>query len=138
MRGLMPNQVRLGVTLLRVVVASVFVIHGITRLMNGGVAGFGGFIGSWGFPAGVALAWAITVVEVLGGLSLAAGYGVRVLAAWFAIVIATGIVMVHASNGWFVVGAGRNGVEYSVLIIASLVAVALADSAGYRLVSRSS
>ena len=133
MRDLMSNQVRLGVTLLRVAVASVFVIHGITRLMNGGVGGFGGFIGSWGLPAGVALAWAITVVEVLGGLSLAAGYGVRVLAAWFAIVIGTGIVMVHASDGWFVVGAGRNGAEYSVLIIASLVAVALTDPVALRL-----
>jgi len=128
----MCNQVRLGVTLLRVVVASVFVIHGITRLMNGTVGGFGGFIGSWGFPAGVALAWTITVVEVLGGLSLAAGYGVRVLAAWFALVIAAGIVMVHASSGWFVVGAGRNGAEYSVLILASLVAAALTDSSGWR------
>ena len=72
MRDRMPNQVRLGVTLLRVAVASVFVIHGTTRLMNAGVGGFGGFIGSWGLPAGVALAWAITVIEVLGGLSLAA------------------------------------------------------------------
>ena len=133
MRDLMSNQVRLGVTLLRVAVASVFVIHGITRLMNRGVGDFGGFIGSWGLPAGVALAWAITVVEVLGGMSLAAGYGVRVLAAWFAIVIGTGIVMVHASDGWFVVGAGRNGAEYSVLIIASLVAVALTDPVALRL-----
>ena len=132
MRDLMSNQVRLGVTLLRVAVASVFVIHGITRLMNGGVGGFGEFIGSWGLPAGVALAWTITVVEVLGGVSLAAGYGVRALAAWFALVIATGIVMVHAPNGWFVVGAGRNGVEYSVLIIASLLAVALTERAGLR------
>jgi putative oxidoreductase len=133
MRDLMSNQVRLGVTLLRVAVASVFVIHGTTRLMNAGVGGFGGFIGSWGLPGGVALAWAITVIEVLGGLSLAAGYGVRVLAAWFAIVIGAGIVMVHASDGWFVVGAGRNGAEYSALIIASLVAVALTDPVALRL-----
>ena len=94
----MSNQVPLGATLLRVAVASVFVIHGVTRLMNAGVGGFGEFIGSWGLPAGVALAWAITVVEVLGGMSLAAGFGVRVLAAWFAIVIGTGIVMVHAAT----------------------------------------
>ena len=40
--------------------------------------------------------------------------------------------MVHAPNGWFVVGAGRNGAEYSVLIIASLVAVALTDPVALR------
>lgn len=132
MRDLMTRQVQIGVTVLRVAVASVFVIHGITRTMLGGVGQFGGFIESWGFPAGVAIAWAITVTEILGGLSLAAGYGVRILAAWFVVQIAAGIVMVHAPNGWFVVGAGRNGVEYSVLIIASLLAVALTETAGLR------
>ena len=123
----MAFQVRAGVTILRVVVASVFVIHGITRTVLGTVGGFGGFIESWGFPAGVAVAWAITITEMLGGASLAVGYGVRPLAGWFIIQIAVGIAMVHAANGWFVVGAGRNGVEYSVLIIASLLSVALTD-----------
>ena len=125
------HRVVVGATLIRIAVASVFVIHAITRLLNGTVGGFGGFIGSWGFPAGAVVAWAITVTEVLGGVSLAVGYGVRTLAAWFIVQIATGIVMVHAANGWFVVGAGRNGVEYSVLIIASLLAVALTDAISY-------
>lgn len=127
----MSHQVRVGATLLRLAVASVFVIHGVTRVMNGTVGGFGGFIESWGFPAGAVVAWAITVIEVLGGVSLAVGYGVRTLAAWFILQISTGIVMVHAANGWFVVGAGRNGVEYSVLIIASLLAVGLTDPISY-------
>lgn len=65
----MTRQVQLGVTLLRVAVASVFVIHGITRTMLGGVGEFGGFIESWGFPAGVAIAWAVTVTKILGGMS---------------------------------------------------------------------
>jgi putative oxidoreductase len=129
----MNPQVRFGVTLLRVAVASVFVIHGITRTANRTVGGFGGFLDGWGFPAGAAVAWAITVTEIVGGLLLAAGVGVRGLAAWFAIQIAAGIVMVHASNGWFVVGAGTGGAEYSVLIIASLVAVALTDPVALRL-----
>ena len=37
-----------------------------------------------------------------------------------------------APNGWFVVGAGRNGMEYSVLIVACLAAVFLADRAALR------
>jgi putative oxidoreductase len=36
-----------------------------------------------------------------------------------------GIILVHAKEGWFVVGAGRNGVEYSVLLIAVFVALAI-------------
>jgi putative oxidoreductase len=124
----MDHRARVGIVVLRVAVASVFVIHGIARTLNGTVGGFGGFLGSWGVPAGATVAWAITVVEVAGGAALAAGYAVRWLSAWFILQIAMGIVMVHASSGWFVVGAGRNGVEYSVLIVACLFATAMLDS----------
>ncbi len=102
-------------------------------MMNGTVGGFGGFLETWGFPAGAVLAWVVTVVEIIGGVSLAAGFGVSALSAWFVIQIAAGIVMVHARNGWFVVGAGTGGVEYSVLIIAALVGVALTDPVAHRL-----
>ena len=40
-----------------------------------------------------------------------------------------GIVLVHAPSGWFVVGGGRNGMEYSVLLIAVLLAQAWAAPA---------
>lgn len=127
------SQVRWGATLLRVAVASVFVVHGLTRVSLGGVAPFGGFLGGSGLPAGVAIAWTLTIVEIVGGLALACGIAVRPLCAWFGAQIAVGIAMVHASAGWFVVGAGRNGAEYSVLILAGLAATALTDAAALRL-----
>jgi putative oxidoreductase len=123
----MNHRARVGIVVLRVAAASVFVIHGLARIANGTVSGFGSFLGSWGFPLGVAAAWAITIIEIAGGLALALGLGVRWLAAWFILQIAAGIVMVHAPSGWFVVGAGRNGVEYSVLIVACLFATAMLD-----------
>jgi putative oxidoreductase len=110
----MDHRARAGVVVLRVAVASVFVIHGLARVANGTVAG-------------VVVAWAITMVEIAGGLALALGRSVRWLAAWFILQIAAGIVMVHAPSGWFVVGAGRNGAEYSVLIVACLFATAMLD-----------
>lgn len=128
----MDHRLRVGVVVLRVAVASVFVIHGLARAWLGIVPPFGGFLASWGFPAGLAVAWAITVVEIAGGAALAVGYAVPWLAAWFILQIAAGIVMVHAASGWFVVGAGRNGVEYSVLIVACLVATALLDDRSRR------
>jgi len=36
-----------------------------------------------------------------------------------------GIWLVHMKHGWFVVGHGFNGMEYSVTIICALVAVVL-------------
>lgn len=106
---------------LRVVVAILLFIHGSYRLMSGGVAGFGGFLSGAGLPLGPAIAWAITIGEIVGTVALAAGVLVRPLALWFAAELTMGIFLVHAREGWFVVGGGRNGVEYSVLLIAVLL-----------------
>src|SRR5262245_61205675 len=129
--GPVSGQARLGVTLLRVAVSSVFIIHGLTRTLNGTVGNFGEFLGQWGIPAGTLVAWLLTAAEMVGGLALTLGLGSRLLAAWFGVQILMGIVMVHGREGWFVVGAGRNGAEYSALIIACLVAVALTEPLGY-------
>ena len=43
----------------------------------------------------------------------------------FSLVYLTGIALVHAKAGWFVVGLGRNGAEYSVLLIVCLLCVGL-------------
>jgi putative oxidoreductase len=126
------DQTRWGVTILRAAVASVFVVHGLTRTIRGTVGGFGEYLSGSGFPAGTAIAWTLTLVEIAGGLALCLGLAVRPLTLWFGIQIATGIAMIHGRAGWFVVGAGRNGAEYSVLIIACLVAVALTDRASYK------
>ena len=55
-----------------------------------------------------------------------ASEGVTPIALVFSAIYACGIWLVHASAGWFVVGLGRNGAEYSVLIIACLLAHAWA------------
>ena len=41
----------------------------------------------------------------------------------YALIYLAGIILVHAAEGWFVVGLGRNGMEYSVLLIGCLVLV---------------
>ena len=109
---------------LRIVVSILLVIHGVTRVSLGIVDDFGAFLVGAGIPLGVPTAWAVTIVEVLGGALLALGRFIRWLALFFAVELIVGIVLVHAPEGWFVVGAGRNGMEYSVLLIVVLAAVA--------------
>jgi len=104
-------------TVLRIVIALYMVAHGVTRAAVGTVDDFGGFLSSKGFPAGVALAWGITCWEILGGLTLASGHFVRLIAAGFALEHAFGIVMVHLPRGWFTVGHQAGGAEYSVLLL---------------------
>lgn len=110
--------------LVRIAAAAMLVIHGVSRIRAGGVSPFGEFLSQSRLPFGPALAWAITGVEIAGGLALAAGRLVRPLCVWFVIQLLAGIALVHGREGWFVVGLGRNGVEYSVLLILCLVAVA--------------
>lgn len=118
------HHTTLALNALRVVVALLLILHGGARLVLGIVDDFGGFLNQVGFPFGVALAWAITLIEIAGGALLALGRWTRPLALFFAAELVMGIVLVHAREGWFVVGAGRNGMEYSVLLIAVLLAVA--------------
>jgi len=35
--------------------------------------------------------------------------------------------MIHFSEGWFVVGGGRNGMEFNFLLIAALVTIMFPD-----------
>lgn len=106
---------------LRVVVAVMMFIHGGYRVVDGSVPGFGSFLSGQGIPYGLVVAWAISAVEVIGAPLLAAGRFTRPIAAWFAVQLAAGIYLVHGNEGWFVVGGGRNGMEFSVLLIAALL-----------------
>jgi putative oxidoreductase len=110
---------------LRVTVAILLGVHGVVRPLEGGVTGFGGFLSSRGFPYGVALAWAITLFEIVGSVCLTLGFWTRVVASGHILILLGGIALVHAPEGWFVVGRGRNGVEYSVLLITCLACVIL-------------
>ncbi len=118
----------LAIVIIRIFLAATMLVHGIARINAGGVAPFGEFLTISGFPVGLYLAWAITIFEIGGGIVLAAGYFVPVLASVFAVQLIIGIVLVHAKEGWFVVGLGRNGMEYSVLLIVLFVSIAYAHS----------
>ena len=116
-----------ALAVVRVAIGLTMLIHGVSRLVHGGVAPFGGFLDSRGFPFGVGIAWAITLIEILASPLLIAGRFVRPIGFYFAFQLAMGIALVHFPEGWFVVGAGRNGMEFSALLIGCFIAVALAS-----------
>lgn len=122
-----PARAQRALAGIRLLVAGIMVTHGSYRALNEGfVPGFGGFLTEQGLPAGRAIAWGITAWEILGGLALATGRLVRPIALLFAAELAFGIVLVHAREGWFVVGGGRNGMEFSALLIGCFLAIAWA------------
>ena len=109
----------------RLLVALLIGIHGWYRLSVGTSPGFGDWLATQGIPLAHAVAWGVTIAEIVGSACLAIGLCVRPFALLFMAIYVMGIVLVHAPEGWFVVGGGRNGMEYSVLLIGSLVLVAL-------------
>jgi putative oxidoreductase len=117
-RGVNPD---LGLAILRVVVGVIFIAHGADKIFVSGVEGTAGFLGSLGIPLPLATAWMIALLEFLGGLALVVGLLVTPVALLLAIHMFVGIVLVHAQNGFFVIGPGSGGIEFNLLLIASLL-----------------
>lgn len=115
-----------ALAVVRVAVAILLFVHGVARLVHGGVVPFGGWLESQGFPFGLGIAWFVTGYELVAAPLLALGLRrlVTPLCVVFVAIYSFGIWLVHWPAGWFVVGAGRNGMEYSVLLIVCLLAVA--------------
>lgn len=107
--------------LLRSVLGIIFISHGVARLYYQSIPDFGGFLNSQGFFFGEVIAWVITIGEIVGGMLLIFGFLIRYVVIFHFIIVLMGIFLVHLPNGWFVVGHGQGGVEYSVLILFLLI-----------------
>lgn len=124
----MPSdRTQTALIIIRVLLAAVMFIHGAARISNGTVGGFGEYLGSQGLPLGFYLAWGITIFELVGSVLMAAGFYSWILALLFAVQLIAGVYLIHSKEGWFVVGAGRNGMEFSFVLIVSLLAIAYAN-----------
>lgn len=121
-----PNP-PLGLAILRVVLGVVFITHGLPKLL-GGVTGTAAFLDSLGFPGAIGWAWFITLLETVGGLMLIVGFLVTPVALLLAIEMVVAIVLVHAPNGWYVVGPGQGGAEFNTLLVAGLLTLVFAGA----------
>ncbi len=106
---------KVALALIRFAAAGNMLIHGIARIVNDGVTPFDGFLSGFGFPP--YSAWGITLFEIAGAVLLMINRWVIPISSLFILQLLMGIILVHGREGWFVVGAGRNGIEYSVLLI---------------------
>lgn len=122
-RGLLPA----ALVLLRATTALLFLAHAVVRLANGSVAAFADFLAARGFPCPTTLVLLISCYEIGAGLCLACGCAVRWVAPGLVFIVATGIVLIHANNGWFVGEHGVGGMEYSFSLIAALLLLIAAD-----------
>ncbi len=115
--------------LLRIALFITLMAHSLPGMIDGGVNNFGEFyLNQVGFaPLGVPLAWAIKLSHVVAALCLLFERYVKWAAAVTILVLVAGIVMVHFNEGWFVVGGGRNGMEFNFLLIMVLLTLIFPD-----------
>jgi len=124
------DRVELSLSIVRIAVAILIFIHGAFRASHWDpyVTGFGEWLSSIGFPQGLYWAAAVTIYELVAPLFILARRFVTLACLGHIVIVALGMYLVHFPAGWFVVGAGRNGMEYSVFLLAGLVAVAWAHA----------
>jgi putative oxidoreductase len=114
-----------GTLLLRIAVAIILLTHSVFGMFNNGINDFGNlFLNQIGFaPFGVSLAWSIKLSHVIAAILLILNKYVKLAGFVTIFVLLMGIILVHFKEGWFVVGGGRNGVEYNFLLIVVLLAI---------------
>jgi putative oxidoreductase len=114
-----------GTLLLRIAVATILLTHSVFGMFNNGINDFGNlYLNQIGFaPFGVFLAWSIKLSHVVAAILLILNKYVKLAGFITIFVLIMGIVLVHFQEGWFVVGGGRNGVEYNFLLIVVLLAI---------------
>jgi len=108
---------------LRLAVAIILLMHSIPGMFNNGINDFGRlYLNEIGFaPMGIPLAWAIKLSHVVAAVCLLFNKYVKPASIVTIFILITGIIMVHFKEGWFVVGGGRNGVEFNFLLIVVLL-----------------
>ncbi|RFS17600.1 DoxX family protein [Emticicia sp. C21] len=111
--------------LLRIAVAIILLMHSIPVMLNNGVNDFGNlYLNKVGFaPIGLPLAWAIKISHVVAAFCLIFEKYVKWACIITIIILIAGIVMIHIKDGWFVVGNGRNGIEFNFLLIVVLLTI---------------
>lgn len=116
---------------LRFPVIVILLIHSIPGMFNNGINDFGNlYLNEIGFaPVGVPLAWTIKLTHIFGAICLVINRYVKLACVLNIVIFITGIILVHFKEGWFVVGGGRNGIEFNFLLIFVLLAIMFSGKA---------
>lgn len=110
---------------LRFAVIIILLAHSIFGMFNNGINDFGNlYLNQIGFsPIGVLLAWVIKLSHVFCAICLLLEKYIKLACLITIFVLVMGIILVHFQEGWFVVGGGRNGIEFNFLLIFVLLAI---------------
>jgi putative oxidoreductase len=95
-----PRQLSLGLAVLRVAVATIFIRHGAQKLFVSGFAGVAGAFTHMGIPFPGLMGPLIGLLEFFGGLALVAGLLTRLVALGLVFDMLGAIVLVRLAGGF--------------------------------------
>jgi len=115
--------------LLRFAVAVILLVHSVFGMFDGGINAFGNlYLNQIGFaPIGLYLAWAIKLSHVGSAVCFLLNKYLKLASIITIFILVMGIILIHFKEGWFVVGGGRNGMEYTLLLIFVLITLIFPD-----------
>ena len=117
-RSASPRQLSLGLAVLRVAVATIFIKHGAQKLFVFGFAGVTGAFTHMGVPLPGMTGPFVGLLEFFGGLGLLIGLLTRLFALGFVIDMLVAIVLVKLKGGF-------SGYELEFLLCGSSLALVL-------------
>ncbi len=117
-RSASPRQISVGLAVLRVAVAAVFINHGRQKLFVYGFAGVTGAFTQMGVPFPGIMGPFIGLLEFFGGIALLLGLLTRLLAVGFVCDMLGAIVLVQLKRGF-------SGYELEFMLLGSSLALAL-------------
>jgi putative oxidoreductase len=112
------RQLSIGLAVLRVAVAAVFINHGRQKLFVYGFAGVTGAFTQMGVPFPGVMGPLIGLLEFFGGIALVVGFLTRLLGVAFAFDMLGAILLVQLKKGF-------SGYELEFLLLAASVALFL-------------
>ncbi len=115
------RQINIGLTILRLVVGSIFVAHGGQKLFVFGLDGVTAGFTQMGMPMAGVLGPLVAFVEFFGGMAVIAGLLTRLAAFGLATTMVVAILKVHLPAGFF----APAGIEFPLSLLGSSLLLVL-------------
>lgn len=124
MNALLATRPALGLALLRLMLGSVFAMHGYAKIFHSGFDGTITFFSQVGVPLPEIMGPAVAIIEFVGGIAMILGIYPRVIAVLFAGIVAGAIFFVKEGHGFF----PPAGWELEYILLLASIALAIAGA----------